>query len=50
MDSLIRLTNLPVFIRAGTIEFFDIKRKKISPDNLRVAQSIFEHPTRWYSF
>jgi hypothetical protein len=27
---------------AGAVEFFDIKRKKIRSDNLRVAQSIFE--------
>jgi hypothetical protein len=33
---------MPGFISAGTVEFFDIKREKIRPDNLRVAQSIFE--------
>ncbi len=39
---LICLRNLSVFISAGAVEFIDIKRKKIRPDNLRVAQSIFE--------
>jgi hypothetical protein len=36
-DSLIRLTNLPIFICAGAVESFNIKRKNIRLDNLRVA-------------
>jgi hypothetical protein len=33
---------MPIFISADAVEFFDVKRKKSKPDNLRVAQSIFE--------